>query len=113
MESFIVREDATLPDWSMIEVLDNYIVPEAPPLVPQVPPLVPQTTPQAPPLVPQAPPLLPSVPRKPSMAVKRSSQRTTLPAWAYKEARDHEPEPERIHASVWDGRLPSWAITPM
>jgi hypothetical protein len=113
------------------------LVPQAPPLVPQAPPLVPQ----APPLhtllkalssdsqfvgaferdnlselattlynirLPQAPPLAPH-PRKPILANDRN--RSTIPRWAFTEAQIHAPEPFRVHASVWDGRLPAWALS--
>jgi len=143
------HEDASLPDWSVIDLIDDYVVPQAPPLTPpQAPPLVPQApplisvVPQAPPLVsavpqapplisvvpqapslvsavPQAPPLISAVPqapslvphpRKPIMFGRRSCAKASIPQWAYDEVKNHLPEPHRVHASAWDGRLPAWAV---
>jgi hypothetical protein len=36
---------------------------------------------------------------------------TTLPRWVVEEYCAHTPEPSAIHASVYDGRLPSWVMT--
>lgn len=62
-------------------------------------------TPDAPPL-PLTSSFAPAL-RKP---ILYRSRRGTIPVWAYIEAKEHQPEPFTMHASVWNGGLPSWVI---